>query len=606
MYRNFIYFIVVLLIYTTYLPPEEPYLGAFDTLVAFFAFLGTFVLVTKASFQALCRQTCQGRTYGLHGRFDRLFNRQAIMAIVLFTLDVYVLNLKLYLPSYLPPTLIALLFLLLFVFYLAIIWAFAYPCYKRLFKSDVSRRSYVLSNVSFNMPIILPWLFISATVDIINALPFDTPKNLLASPEGQLVFFSCFLGALVLVAPALIKSFWRCRPLPHSHKRKRIEALCERAKLGYRNILNWPIFEGRLLTAGIMGLAKRFRYILITESLLQVLDDFELDAVIAHEIGHIKRKHLILYLVFFLGFILLAYAVFDLILYGILYTNLALPFMPDPKAKPFAYTSVLFTVAMAATLIVYFRYIFGYFMRNCERQADLYAFSLLGTSHGLVTSLEKIAFYSGKSYDRPSWHHFSIRQRIDYLKRCEADGRWIIRHDRKLQASIAAFVAGLFCVGYIGYAVNFGGIGETINTHILEKAVTKGLERNPQDPLLHTMLGSIHYQKGAYGQAIQAYKQAVALAPDSTEALNNLAWIYATSKETRFRDPVKALSYAKLAAALNPAPYVLDTLAESYYVNGLYEDAVQAIKQALAMGPENRSYYESQLHKFEKAELGLD
>jgi Zn-dependent protease with chaperone function len=454
------------------------------------------------------------------------------------------------------------------------------------------------------MPIILPWLFISAAMDVINALPFDAPKDLLAAPEGQIVFFSCFLGALVLVAPSLIKSFWRCHPLPDSPKRRQIEALCRKARLGYSNILDWPIFEGRLLTAGVMGLAKRFRYILITESLLRVLDDFELDAVIAHEIGHIKKKHLVLYFVFFLGFILLAYAVFDLILYGIIYTNLALSIISAPKAKPFPYTSILFTMAMAVTLIIYFRYVFGYFMRNCERQADLYAFSLLGTSHGLVSSLEKIAFYSGKAYDRPSWHHFSIRQRIDYLERCEADRRWITRHDRKLQASIAVFVAGLFCVGYIGYAVNLGRMGEALNTHLLEKVVTKGLERNPEDPLLYTMLGSIHYQKGAYGQAIQAYEQSVALEPDSAEALNNLAWIYATCEEASYRNPVKALVYAELAAVLDPAPHVLDTLAESYYVSGLYDEAIGAIKEALEMNPKDRDYYEGQRHKFQQAKNG--
>jgi hypothetical protein len=42
-------------------------------------------------------------------------------------------------------------------------------------------------------------------------------------------------------------------------------------------------------------------------------------------------------------------------------------------------------------------------------------------------------------------------------------------------------------------------------------------------------------------------------------------------------------------------------LAESYYVNGLHEKAIVTIKQALAMEPEDRPYYESQLEKFEKA-----
>jgi len=606
MYRNFVYFILVLLIYTVYLPPEQPYLSPLDTAVAFFALVAIFVLFTQASFRTLSRQIDQRGAHGLHGRFDRVFNRLAMMAVVIFALDVYVLNLKLFIKPHplfsLSPTLVALLFIGLFVFYLTIIWAIAYEPYRRLFQSKISRRSYVMSNVTFNLPIILPWLLISIGLDIIDALPFETPKNLLATPEGQVVFFSCFLGALVVVTPSLIKSFWKCRPLADSPARRRIEALCHQAGIGYNNILNWPIFEGRLLTAGVMGLVKRFRYILVTESLLRILDDFELDAVMAHEIGHVKKKHLLLYLVFFLGLILVSYAVFDLILYGIMVTDLALPITLDPKAELFPYTSILFVVAMAATLFVYFRYIFGYFMRNCERQADLYAFSLLGTSAGLVSSLEKIALHSGKSHDRPNWHHFSIGQRIDYLNKCEADGRWITRHDRKLQASIAVFVVGLFCVGYVGYAMNFGKAGQALNTHLLERIVERELKENPDDPKLHTLLGTIHFQKGAYGQAIVAYERAIELAPQNPETLNNLAWIYATCEESQYRNPIKALVYAEEAAAINPAPYVLDTLAESYYVNGLYDKAITATTEALAMGPQDMEYYEGQLKKFREAE----
>lgn len=605
MFGNFIYFILVLLIYTTYYPPEEPYFGPFETLIAFLALLALFVAATRAAFRTLSRKIDLLGSSGLHGRFDQLFNRQAIMAIVLFSINIYVLNLK-HFAMAIPvlsasPALTAFLFIALFVAYLAIIWAIAHRPYQRLFGTNVSRRSYVLSNIWFHFPVILPWLLISAGVDIINLLPFDTPRRLLAKPEGQLVFFSCFLAALIIVAPSLIKFFWQCRPLPPGPKRKLIEAMCEKAKLGYNNILRWPIFQGRLLTAGVMGLVKRFRYILVTEGLLQILDDDEINAVMAHEIGHVKKKHLILYVVFFLGFIVLSYAVFDLILYAIMYGNLAFPIMRGQGGELSTLTSILFTMAMAATLLVYFRYVFGYFMRNCERQADLHAFTLLGTGRGLVSSLEKIAAYSGQAHDRPCWHHFSIRQRIDFLNKCEMDRRWIVRHDRKLRRSIAVFVTGLLFTGYFGYAVNFGEMGKALNSHFLEKVLVKEIRRNPTKSDLHYMLASIYYQDKAYGQAIMAYEKSIELAPRHAEALNNLAWIYATCDRTRYRDPTKALDYAEQAAALNPAPHILDTLAESYHVNGLHQKAIGTIKQALARGPKERDYYESQLRKFEKA-----
>jgi hypothetical protein len=256
---------------------------------------------------------------------------------------------------------------------------------------------------------------------------------------------------------------------------------------------------------------------------------------------------------------------------------------------------------MAFTLVIYFRYVFGYFMRNCERQADLYAFNLLGSSRWLISSLQKVAVYSGQSHDRPSWHHFSIRQRIDFLNRCEADRRMIIGHDRKLRRSILLFVGGLVCTGYVGYAINFGEMGKTLNKHFLQKVLIREVERNPQDARLHSMLGSFYYQDKAYSHAIEAYEKSLELAPGDPETLNNLAWLYATCEETQYREPTKALVYAIHASALKPTPHILDTLAESYYVNGLHERAIVTIKRALAMQPEDRAYYESQLEKFEQA-----
>jgi hypothetical protein len=297
----------------------------------------------------------------------------------------------------------------------------------------------------------------------------------------------------------------------------------------------------------------------------------------------------------------LSYAVFDLILYAILYVNVLFPVVRDIQFQPVALPSVALAVAMAVTLVIYFRYVFGYFMRNCERQADLYAFDLLGNSLWLVSSLEKIALHSGQSHDRPSWHHFSIRQRIDFLSRCEADRRMIVRHDRKLRRSIMVFVGGLLFTGYVGYAINFGEMGKTLNKRFVQKVLISELKRNPQDGRLYSMLGSIYYDDKAYRHAIEAYETALKLTPRDPETLNNLAWLYATCEETECQEPAKALVYAVHAAAIKPVPHVLDTLAESYYINGLHKKAIATIKRALAMQPEDKAYYESQLKKFEKA-----
>ena len=47
-------------------------------------------------------------------------------------------------------------------------------------------------------------------------------------------------------------------------------------------------------------------YGLITRTLLEALTLEELEAVMAHEIGHVKKKHLLLYLMLITGFSLVA------------------------------------------------------------------------------------------------------------------------------------------------------------------------------------------------------------------------------------------------------------------------------------------------------------
>ena len=532
------------------------------------------------------------------------------MAIILFAIDIYVLNLTSFLTNIslfsIIPTLQALLFLGLFVLYLAIIWAFAYGSYRILYKIDISRKSYIFSNISFSIPVLLPWFFLSGIADIINALPLELPKRLLSTTEGEVIYFLVFLVAVAMLGPVLILKFWRCKPLEAGLRRSRIERLCKKAGIGYANILYWPIFGGRMITAGVMGLVKKFRYILVTDALLRFLEPEEIDAVIAHEIGHVKRKHLLFYLVFFIGYLLLSYATFDLIIYSIIYAEPIYRFIGSVGFNQAAVTSAMFSLAIILIFLVYFRYIFGYFMRNFERQADIYVYALFDSAKPLISTLEKIAVTSGQPPDKPNWHHFSITERKDYLEKCEKDKTWINRHERKMRKSIAIYLVGIILIGGVAYNLNFGETGKKLNKHLFEKILLRELQKTPDNSNLLTTLGDLYYSINDYKKTIDAYQKSIKFKPDNPRALNNLAWLYATCDDIRFRDPKKAIELAQRAAELQKAPHILDTLAESYYINGKYEEAVYAEKLALELVKKNRLYYEKQLKKFRKAAGKID
>ena len=608
MFANFIYFIVVLLIYATYQPSTETNFAPLETVSLFFGFILLFAFYTWSQFRSLLIHRQSEDIRRLDYRFQNLLTRHSILAVALFAIDIYGLSM----PSLLLdvslfeaiPTLRALVFLALFVLYLAIVWFCAYEVNQKLFSLDISRRTYIWSQVTFSIPVLLPYLILSAVEDLINALPASPIKEFLASPAGQAVYFLLFLGIVVVVAPSMLKVIWGCKPLEPGEMRDRIERLCSRAGIEYANILDWPIFGGRMITAGVMGFIRRFRYLLVTRALLSALDTSEIEAVIAHEIGHVRKKHLLFYLMFFAGFMLISYAIVDLVIYLVIFVEPIFRFFTDLGFDQLTLSSVFLTMLWGIAFLIYFRFVFGYYMRNFERQADGFVFTLFDSARPLISTLEKIAVSSGQPPDRPNWHHYSISERIHFLANCESDRSHILRHDRKIRRSIMTYLAVMLVIGFVGYNLNFGETGQRLNNHFFEKIVLQEIDRNPDNPQLYRALGDLYYSTKNYDGVREAYEQSLLLKGDDPHVLNNLAWLYATCEQVELRNPPRALELALKAAAMMEEPHILDTLAESYYVNKFYDLAVETEMRALKIARDNRGYYKEQLEKY-KAAAGM-
>lgn len=88
--------------------------------------------------------------------------------------------------------------------------------------------------------------------------------------------------------------------------------------------------------------------------------------------------------------------------------------------------------------------------------------------------------------------------------------------------------------------------------------------------------------------------------PGNPDILNNIAWIYATADDPEFQKPKEALMFASMAANLKPAGYILDTLAESFFINGYVEKAIATEEEALEKDPSKANYYRAQLERFKK------
>ncbi|MDK1031609.1 MAG: M48 family metalloprotease, partial [Planctomycetia bacterium] len=115
---------------------------------------------------------------------------------------------------------------------------------------------------------------------------------------GGVIFVS--LGLFVVFSGVWMKLCFAATPMPAGGLRSRLEALASRARLRVRDILHWPTYS-TILNGCVVGPIGRFRYIMMTDALLETLPAQEIEAVFAHEIGHIKHRHMLLYIAFIAG-----------------------------------------------------------------------------------------------------------------------------------------------------------------------------------------------------------------------------------------------------------------------------------------------------------------
>jgi len=598
MFNNIIYFLVVILLFhLNYpeIPPPNSLLSSILLLFGTWLIFGGYCWWGFRSLRKRLGEVSGEKQARLTGRYQNLVVFLSVLSIFLFAQDIYLLNLKswiLMIPGFDRfMVLQGLMALSLFFLYLCTIWYFAYPVYLAIFRPGITRGSFIQSNVKFNFPLLFPWVFLNLVHDLLYISPWGGPGSFWGGAGGEILIFVGCLPPLVVFMPSIIQYWWGCKPLQASEKAEILEGFLREKDFKYRGLLSWPIFEGRMLTAGIMGVVPRFRYILVTDSLLQVLSVEELKAVLAHEMGHAKYRHLLLYLGFFVTFFLIFFGLFDLF-YQLLYVH---PFFfkiistQDPKAMNLLY--LLLAAPMVLTLFLYIRFVMGFYMRNFERQADLYSQSTMGTPEPIVSSLEKIALLSGKTRNLPSWHHFSIRERVEYLWRTLRDPGVMKRHNRFLASALFLYLVGVIFAGYMVY---FSPVRENLASYVIHQRISQ----EPNNIELYIVLAMAYHEMGKNAEAMRTYEKIIQMDPQNALALNNLAWFLVTVPHVGKEDRERGLDLAKRAVARERSPVYLDTLAEAYYVNGYVQEAIRTMEEAISLAKENRDYYKKQMKKF--------
>jgi STE24 endopeptidase len=260
-------------------------------------------------------------------------------------------------------------------------------------------------------------LFVAVPVSMIvaatDAMRFYLYPVLPAWAADQVVLTgSIAVGAAVfLISPLLIVRIWRTERLPPGELRENLQALCRRLRVRCRDILVWRSGH-TVANAGMMGLIGPVRYVLLTDALLANLDLRGVQAIFAHEAGHIIHHHIPYTAIFAVAVMGICGAAGDMLAAG-------------------ADLSPWWAQGLTLGLLVpSWAWGFGWISRLFERQSDVAAAALVGSDHaeqwkdqpitqlGATTfamALQRVAQLNGTWPYHRNWRHGSIAQRVGYV-----------------------------------------------------------------------------------------------------------------------------------------------------------------------------------------------
>jgi STE24 endopeptidase len=294
------------------------------------------------------------------------------------------------------------------------------------------------------LPIVLPVLLIMFLRDVAAFTPFFLKyTDLLMVPAAVVVY---------LVSPFLLIWLFNARPLEDSALRQRLEAICRRCGLRYRNIMLWQT-DYSMANAAVIGLLPGWRYVLLSDRLLETMTDPEIEAVFAHELGHIVHNHMAWFVVFFAILVLASLGPGQMLEKWIRDQG------HEPLLRSYLFGTTWALILVAATLVL-----FGYLSRRLERQADVFAARMMEINWGwpapplppmesctptstsgvprshvgqkgsaiFATALQRVAFVNNIPVRARGLFHPSIERRLRYLEEMSADPIKTSRFDQSM------------------------------------------------------------------------------------------------------------------------------------------------------------------------------
>jgi STE24 endopeptidase len=241
------------------------------------------------------------------------------------------------------------------------------------------------------------------------------------SPQHWWIFtWALFMGLFILLAQlapvVLFPLFYKFEPLENEDLRRRLVMLGERAGTRVRGVYRWKLSEkSKKANAALTGLGAT-RRIILADTLLDNYAPEEIEAVLAHELGHHVHKHILKSIFVQAGITLGGFWLANFVLHYAVDDHMFEELSDFANLPLLAITATVLSVLLMPALNAYSRY--------NERQADRYAFESIADVEPFISSMNKLAQQNLAERTQSTWIEVLFHSHPGIASRIAAAQAW--------------------------------------------------------------------------------------------------------------------------------------------------------------------------------------
>src|SRR2546427_1690425 len=236
-----------------------------------------------------------------------------------------------------------------------------------------------------------------------------------------LITWAVFLGLFVLLAQLapviLFPIFYKFAPLQNEELKSRLVRLSEQAGTRVRGVYQWKLSEkSKKANAALTGLGTT-RRIILADTLLDQYSDDEIEAVLAHELGHHVHRHIFKSILVQAGITLAGfYLANEVLRYAVERGNMFETMSDFANLPLLVLVATLLSFLLMPALNAYSRF--------NERQADRYCFQSVASVEPFIRSMNKLAEQNLAEKTPSRWVEWFFHSHPAISKRVQAAATW--------------------------------------------------------------------------------------------------------------------------------------------------------------------------------------